>query len=39
VHLYSALRKTPLMPADRNCWGDVEVRSADDVQQSVDAAV
>ena len=26
------------MPADRKCWDDVEVRSVDDVQRSVDAA-
>ena len=27
------------MHSDRKCWDDVEVRSADDVQRSVDAAV
>ena len=26
------------MPTDRKCWDDVEVRSVDDVQRSVDAA-
>ena len=26
------------MPANRMCWDDVDVRSADDVQRSVDAA-
>ena len=26
------------MPADRKCWDDVEVRSADDVQRTVDAS-
>ena len=39
VECWTSSDQRQQMPADRKCWDDVEVRSADDVQCSVDSVV